>query len=59
MGQSVNMSYSGGDDTSRRIIEEIAFHASMLALHAAIESASNGGGQIAGRITAQIDGQVD
>jgi len=64
MGQFMNINNTAGDDTSRRVIEEIAFQASMLALHAAIESACKGGSPSAsspqpeGQISGTVDDQV-
>jgi hypothetical protein len=42
MHQSMNNTSAAADAMSGRVIDEIAFQASILALHAAIESASNG-----------------
>lgn len=42
MHQSMNNTSAAVDAMSGRVIDEIAFQASILALHAAIESASNG-----------------
>jgi hypothetical protein len=45
MRQSMNKTSTVGGETSVRVIEEIVFQASLLALHTAIESAGNGTGQ--------------
>ena len=56
----MNTNNIGDDATSRRIIEEIAFQANILALHAAIASACDGVVPIASsqNAEAQIDEQV-
>jgi hypothetical protein len=46
MGKSMNVNSAAGEDKFRRIVDEIAFQASILALHAAIHSASKAGGEI-------------
>jgi hypothetical protein len=60
MGQTMNMNDPWGDPASCRVIEEIAFQASILALHAAIESAAKGDSSAATGDTAagQLDDQV-
>lgn len=41
----MNKTSTAGDETSVRVIEEIMFQASLLALHTAIESAGKGTGR--------------
>ena len=41
----MNKNITAGDESSMRVIDEIVFQASLLALHAAIESAANDTGR--------------
>lgn len=51
----MKISNADGDATSRRVIEEIVFQASLMALHSAIEAASNGGQPVQAVAAAQGD----
>jgi hypothetical protein len=55
MRQSMHINNATGHATSHRVIDEIVFHASMMALHSAIEAASNGEVPVQGIAAAQDD----
>jgi hypothetical protein len=55
MRPPTNISNTAGDATARRVIEEIVFQASVMALHSAIEAASNGGAAAAEGAAARND----